>query len=78
MSEDHPTVENVPLQDDDEPAIEDNIRSRSTWLRGLFMLLACALLGLASMVGGFVVMLGFSCARPAKASRPISMKVLVS
>jgi len=59
MSEDHPTLENVPLQDDDEPAIEDNIRSRSTWLRGLFMLLACALLGLASMVGGFVVMLGF-------------------
>ena len=58
MSNDNPTIENASL-DEEHPAIEENLKSRSTWLRGLFMLLCCALLSLAGFVGSFVVVLGF-------------------
>lgn len=44
---------------DPDPGIEDHVASRSTWIRGLFMLLYCAIFSLVSMVGTFVVVVGF-------------------
>ncbi len=39
--------------------IEEHVKSRSTWLRFLFMLVFCVLVGVASLVGTVVVVLGF-------------------
>lgn len=58
------TNENAPADDvviDDEKGspIEENLKSKSTWLRGLFMCIYLALIWLASMIGLFVVVVGF-------------------
>ncbi len=39
--------------------LEENIKSRSTWLRLLFMLIYGMLISLAGLVGSFVVVVGF-------------------
>lgn len=39
--------------------LEENIRSRSTWLRLLFMVIYYVLISLAGLVGTFVVVVGF-------------------
>jgi len=39
--------------------IEENLKSRGTWTRLLFMIICSFLLSLASFVGSFVVVLGF-------------------
>ena len=60
MVNQNPTVDQVDSQDNEgAPRLEDNIKSPSTWLRLLFMLIYCALCGLAGAVGTFVVVVGF-------------------
>ena len=39
--------------------IEENLKSKATWTRLLFMVICYALAGIASFVGTFVVVLGF-------------------
>ena len=39
--------------------IEENLKSRATWTRLLFMVISCILVSLASFVGSFVVVFGF-------------------
>lgn len=41
------------------PKIEENIKSRNTWLRLLFMVIYSVLLWLAGLVGTVIVVLGF-------------------
>jgi len=52
---DHPFVE-------DEPSgsrMEENLKSRATWTRFLFMLISGILVSIAGFVGCFIVVLGF-------------------
>lgn len=42
-----------------ERPIEENLKSRGTWTRLLFMVICGILISIASFVGGFVVVLGF-------------------
>ncbi len=60
MSENNPTADNV-LVDEEQKArpMEENLKSKPTWMRALFFLLYYILLSLASMVGTVVVVLGF-------------------
>ena len=47
---------------DEKPAgkqMEQNLKSRSTWKRLLFMVISCILVSLASIVGSFIVVFGF-------------------
>lgn len=39
--------------------IEENLRSRATWTRLLFMVICCVLVSISSFVGTFAVILGF-------------------
>lgn len=60
MSDDNPPVDHA--IGDDEPAttpIEDHVKSRSTWLRLVFMLVFCLLGSIATMVTSVIVALGF-------------------
>jgi len=59
MSENNPTADDVVAEGDSGAPIEKNIKSRSTWLRGLFMCIYCVLLWLSGFVGAFVVIIGF-------------------
>lgn len=60
MSNDNPTVDDVMVDDSGSGhRIEDNLKSRATWTRLLFMVLCYILVSIASMVGTFVVVLGF-------------------
>ena len=63
MSNDNPTADDVVI---DEPTseskgsqMEENLKSKSTWFRILFICIYAALVWLASLVGAFVVVLGF-------------------
>ena len=60
MSDQNPPVDHAFV---DEPGtgkpIEENLKSKATWTRLLFMLIACVLISIASFVGSFVVILGF-------------------
>lgn len=60
MSNENPPVDHAII--DDEPsgsAIEENIKSRSTWLRLVFMLVFYAIAILTSAVASVVVVLAF-------------------
>jgi hypothetical protein len=60
MSNDNPPADEVVV--DRDPAgkpIEENLKSRATWTRLLFMVICCILVSIASFVGTFVVVLGF-------------------
>ena len=59
MSNDNPTADDVVIEENQGAPIEDNLKSKSTWLRALFICIYLALAWLASMVGLFVVVLGF-------------------
>ena len=39
--------------------VEENIKSRTTWMRFLFMAICCVLVSLASLVGSVVVVFSF-------------------
>lgn len=60
MSSDNPPVDDVLV--DDGPSgkhIEENLKSRATWTRLLFMVICYVLVSIAGFVGSFVVILGF-------------------
>lgn len=59
MSDSNPTLDNVVIDDKGSAPIEENIKSRSTWMRGVFMCIYFALIWLTSLVGTFVIVLGF-------------------
>lgn len=60
MSDQNPPVDQV-LVDDTASGrpIEENLKSKATWTRFLFMVICCMLAGIASFVGSFVIVLGF-------------------
>jgi len=60
MSNNNPPAD-VELVDDESAGkpIEENLKSRATWTRLLYMVICCFLVSLASFVGTFVVVLGF-------------------
>ena len=60
MSNDNPTADNA-FADDNKSgnAIEENLKSGDTWLRGLFMLISCVLASVAFFAGWVTVVLGF-------------------
>lgn len=60
MSEENPPVDHVSVDKHSSAGpIEENLKSRATWTRFLFMLISGALLGVASLICSFVVVLGF-------------------
>ncbi|NNC57539.1 MAG: DUF4389 domain-containing protein [Woeseiaceae bacterium] len=60
MSDNNPPADGEFVDGDPSAkALEENLKSRATWTRLLFMVISCILLCIASFVGGFVVVLGF-------------------
>lgn len=59
MSNDNPTIDQVDVEGTDNGKIEKNLKSRTTWMRLLFMCVYGLLASLASMVVSVVVVLGF-------------------
>lgn len=60
MVDQNPAVDQVESEGNgDTSPLEQNIKSRSTWLRLLFMVIYYVLICLAGMVGTFVVVVGF-------------------
>ena len=60
MSDTNPPADHAFV--DEKPAgapIEENLKSRATWMRFLYMLISCVLTSLASLVGSFIVLFGF-------------------
>ena len=60
MSDSNPPADDT-FVEEKEPGkpVEENIKSRATWTRFLFMVLSYILVSLAGMVGTVVVVLGF-------------------
>ena len=60
MSDQNPPADHV-FVEDGKPGkpIEENIKSRATWTRLLFMVICYILVSIASFVGTFIVVLGF-------------------
>ena len=60
MSDQNPPVDHTFVDDsgNDKP-IEENLKSKATWTRLLFMVISYILISIASFVGTFVVVLGF-------------------
>lgn len=60
MSDENPTADQA-FSDENRSgnAIEENLKSRATWLRLVFMLVSTLLLGVTCLVGSLVVILGF-------------------
>jgi hypothetical protein len=60
MSENNPPADHVFADTQDSgTAIEDNLKSRATWTRFLYMVICSILVWLASIVGAVVVVFGF-------------------
>jgi hypothetical protein len=60
MGGENPTVDQVTEEEQGGATpLEENLKSRSTWLRLIFMLIFYLLISLASLVGTVVVVLGF-------------------
>jgi len=60
MTDQNPPADDVFVNDSGTgKPIEENLKSRATWTRLLFMVIACVLISIASFVGSFVVILGF-------------------
>ena len=59
MTNENPTVDQVENGEGERGKIEQNLRSRSTWLRLLFMALFAVILSLTGMVGSVIVIIGF-------------------
>ena len=60
MSDTNPPADHA-FVDGKEPGkpIEENLKSRATWTRFLFMFISYILISLASIVGSFIVIFGF-------------------
>ena len=60
MNEDNPAVDDASVEGNPSGhAIEENLKSRATWMRCLFMLISYVFLTIASLVGTVVVVFGF-------------------
>ena len=60
MGDENPTVDQVAGGDTgSESRMQENLKSRNTWLRLLFMVMYSVLIWLAGLVGIVVVILGF-------------------
>ena len=60
MSEQSPAADDAFVSESGEAKpIEENLKSRATWTRLLFMVISYILVSLASFVGTFVVIFGF-------------------
>lgn len=60
MSDDNPPADNTSAEQNPSGVpLEENIKSRATWTRFLFMVISGFLISLAGFVGTFVVVLGF-------------------
>jgi nitrate reductase NapE component len=60
MSNSNPPLDDAFVEDQEpERPIEDNLKSRATWTRLLFMVICSFLISLAGFVGTFIVVLGF-------------------
>lgn len=59
MTNENPTVDQVAAEEGDSGRIEQNIKSRTTWLRLVFMCVFGLVICLAGMVGTAIVVLGF-------------------
>ena len=60
MGDENPTVDQVAGDDTGtETKVEDNLKSRNTWLRALFMVVYAILIWLAGLVGTVVIIFGF-------------------
>ncbi len=60
MSDDNPPADHAIADDNSTGSpLEQNLKSRATWWRALFMLISCVLVSIASFVGTMVVVLGF-------------------
>ncbi len=60
MSDDNPSVDHAMIDDEDKATpIEEHLKSRSTWLRLVFMLVFWALAGVTTFVASVVIVLGF-------------------
>ena len=60
MSNSNPPADDVFAEEaHPERPIEENLKSRNTWMRLLFMVICGFLVSIASFVGGFVVVFGF-------------------
>lgn len=60
MSDDNPPADHA-LGDETETGnpIEKNLKSGTTWLRFVFMLVSCVLAGVATFAGSVIVVIGF-------------------
>ncbi|MGI9236465.1 MAG: DUF4389 domain-containing protein [Woeseiaceae bacterium] len=60
ISDSNPPADGVFVEDTGpDRHIEENLKSRDTWTRLLFMVICCFLISIAGFVGTFVVVLGF-------------------
>jgi len=59
VSENNPTVDQIDVEDVDNGKLEKNLKSRTVWLRLVFMCVYGVIASLAGMVGSVVVVLGF-------------------
>jgi len=60
MSDNNPPADHV-FADENKTGnpVEENLKSGTTWLRGLFMLISCVLACVAFFAGTVIVLLGF-------------------
>ena len=56
---DNPTIDQVAAEEVESGKIEENIKSRTTWLRLLFMVIYGLFISLAGMIGTVIVVIGF-------------------
>lgn len=60
MSDQNPPADHTFVDDNGSGRpIEENLKSKATWTRLLFMVICCFLVSIASFVGTFVIVLGF-------------------
>jgi hypothetical protein len=60
MSDESPPADHAFVEDNETGnPIEKNLRSGTTWLRFLFMLVSCVLAGVATFAGTVIVVIGF-------------------
>ena len=59
MSNDNPTIDDVAADGAENGKMEENLKSRTTWLRLLFMFIYGLIISLTGMVGTVIVVLGF-------------------
>ena len=59
MSNDNPTIDQVAADGAESGKMEENLKSRTTWLRLLFMFIFSLIISLTGMVGTVIVVLGF-------------------